>query len=131
VDRVDRVAGARRRVDVRSRSASPCTPSWRRPASSEAISSELGLVDRTRRTARATAPVSIRPVGATWSIADWVRLPTILCVEVSITSAPSANADSGRPAWKPKCEPQALSTMSAAPAAWATSAQMATSAAMP
>ena len=80
---------------VRSSSASPWTASWRRAASSEAISSELGLVERTIRTARATAPMSTRPVGATISIADCVRLPTILCVEASIASAPSASGDAG------------------------------------
>ena len=95
-NRVDRRrAPARRRAIVRSSSASPWTASWRRAASSEAISSELGLVERTSRTARATASASIRPPAATCSIADWVRLPTILCVEASIASAPRRSGDSG------------------------------------
>ena len=47
---------------VRSSSASPWMASWRRAASSEAISSDDGDVERTSRTARATASGSIRPV---------------------------------------------------------------------
>ncbi len=116
---------------VRSSSASPWTASWRRAASSEAISKELGLVERISLTARATAAWSTRRVPATSSIADWVRLPTILWVEASIASAPRASGERGRRAWKPKCEPHAASTINAAPAAWATSAQPATSAAIP
>ena len=91
--------------------------SWRRAASSEAISSEDGDVLRTSRTARATASASMRPVGATCSIADWVSEPTILCVEVSTASAPCWSADGGRSGWKPKCEPHAWSTTSGTPAA--------------
>ena len=75
-------------VIVRDSSASPWTASWRRAASSEAISSDDGDVERTSRTARATASGSMRPVGATCSIADCVSEPTILCVEVSTASAP-------------------------------------------
>ena len=80
---------------VESSSASPWTASWRRAASSETISSELGLVERTSRTARPTASTSILPPVPTSSIADWVRLPTILCVEASIASAPSCSGDGG------------------------------------
>ena len=116
---------------VRSSSASPWTASWRRAASSDAISSAEGDVERVSRTIRATWPGSIRPVGATCSIADWVSEPTILCVEVSTASAPSASALSGTSGWKPKCGPQAWSTTSGTPASWQTSAQAATSAAMP
>ena len=68
---------------------------------------------------------------ATSSMADWVRLPTILWVEASIASAPSAIGEGGRRAWKPKWGPHEQSTISAAPAACATSAQPSTSAAMP
>ncbi len=118
-------------ASVRWTSECPCIASWRRAASSEAISSELGLVERTSRTVRAMRSGSIRPVSATWSIADWVSEPTILWVEVSTASAPWASADGGSAWWKPKCGPQAWSTTSAAPAAWATSAQPATSAAIP
>ena len=80
---------------MRSSSASPWIASCRRALSSEASSSELGLVERTSRTQRATSSGSIRPPAATCSIADWVRLPTILCVEVSTASAPAATGDSG------------------------------------
>ncbi len=116
---------------VRDSSASPCTTSWRRAASSDAMSSEDCDVERTRRTMRASRSVSTRPVGATCSSADCVREPTILCVEVSTASAPCCRADGGSAGWKPKCGPQAWSTTSAAPAAWQTSAQPATSAAIP
>ena len=95
------------------------------------MSSADGDVLRVRRTVRATAPGSIRPVGAMWSIADWVSEPTVLCVEVSTASAPRSSALAGTPGWKPKCGPQAWSTTSGTPAAWQTSAQPATSAAMP
>ena len=105
--------------------------SWRRAASSDASRRELGLVDRMSRTIRATRSVSTRSVPARWSIADWVSEPTILCVEVSAASAPCCSAEGGTMRWKPKCGPHAWSTTSAAPAAWATSAQPATSAAMP
>ena len=82
---------------MRSSSASPWIASCRRALSSEASSSELGLVERTRRTQRETWSGSIRipPRAPTCSIADWVRLPTILCVEVSTASAPAATGDSG------------------------------------
>ena len=95
------------------------------------MSSADGEVERVRRIVRATAAGSIRPVGATWSIADWVSEPTILCVEVSTASAPCASALGGTRGWKPKCGPQDWSTTSGTPAAWHTSAQPATSAAMP
>ena len=48
---------------VRSSSASPWAPSWRRALSSDASSSELGLVERTSRTQRATWSGSIRLAG--------------------------------------------------------------------
>ena len=46
--------------------------------------------------ARATAWVSTRPLFPTSSMADCVRLPTILWVEASIASAPSASGERGR-----------------------------------
>ena len=49
----------------------------------------------------------------------------------SLTSAPCASAEGGRSGWKPKCGPQAWSTISGTPAAWATSAHPSTSAAIP
>ena len=116
---------------MRDSSAWPWMTSWRRAASSDAISSDEGDVQRTSRTARATASGSTRPVGATCSIADCVSEPTILCVEVSTASAPCWSALGGRSGWKPKCEPHDWSTISGRPAAWATSAQPATSAAIP
>ena len=116
---------------MRSSSASPWTASWRRAASSEDISSADGDVLRVSRTMRATWSGSIRPLGATCSIADCVSEPTILCVEVITASAPSARALAGTPGWKPKCGPHAWSTTSATPAAWQTAAHAATSAAMP
>ena len=51
---VDRRARVARRRERACSSASPWTASWRRAASSEASSSELGDVERTSRTARAT-----------------------------------------------------------------------------
>ena len=116
---------------VRPSSAWPCTASWRRAPSSEAISSAEGDVLRVSRTMRATTSGSIRPVGATCSIADCVSEPTILCVEVSTASAPSWSALGGRSGWKPKCGPHAWSTTSGTPAARQTAAQPSTSAAMP
>ena len=110
---------------VRSISASPCTNSWRRAASRDACSSAFGLVDRTSRTTRARSSGSTRPLSETSSIAVCVRLPTILCVEASIASAPSTIGFSGSLAWNPKCAPQEQSTTSGTPAAWATSAQAA------
>ena len=47
---------------VRSSRASPWAASWRRAASSEARSSEFGLVERTRRTQRETSSGSMRPL---------------------------------------------------------------------
>ena len=116
---------------VRDSSDWPWITSCRRAASSEAISSDDGEVLRVSRTARATASGSMRPVGATCSIADWVSEPTILCVEVSTASAPCWSADGGRSGWKPKCEPHDWSTTSGTPAAAQTAAQPATSAAIP
>ena len=116
---------------VRDSSASPWTASWRRAASSDAMSSADCDVERTSRTQRPTSSASMRPPAATWSIADCVSEPTILCVEVSTASAPRASALAGSAGWKPKCGPHAWSTTSGTPAAWHTSAQPATSAAMP
>ena len=116
---------------MRESSDWPWITSCRRAASSEAISSEDGDVLRVSRIARATASGSMRPVGATWSIADWVSEPTILCVEVRTASAPCCSADGGRSGWKPKCEPHDWSTTSGTPAAAQTAAQPATSAAIP
>jgi len=76
-------------------SASPCRTSWRRAPSSESISSEDGDVERIRRSMRATASGSTRPESPTCSSADWVRLPAILCTEVSIASAPTCSAFGG------------------------------------
>ena len=56
------------------------------------------------------------------SIADCVRLPTILCVLETTRSAPSESACSGSSSWKARCAPQASSTTSGTPCAWATSA---------
>ena len=122
--RVDRLAGARGRgerarqqrlaVDRRAGGA-------RRRARPSAATTATSM--RTSRTARATASGSMRPVGATCSIADCVSEPTILCVEVSTASAPCWSADGGRSGWKPKCGPHAWSTTSGTPAACATSAQ--------
>ena len=64
-------------------------------------------------------------------MALWVSEPAILCVLVSIASAPWDNAVGGNASLKPKCGPQDWSTTSGTPAAWATSAQPATSAAIP
>ncbi len=66
-----------------------------------------------------------------WSIALWVSEPAILCVLVSIASAPCESAVGGSASWKPKCGPHAWSTTSGTPARCATSAQAATSAAIP
>ena len=86
---------------MRSRSASPWTASWRRAASSDAKSSELGSsIDSL--TARATASTSMRPSRATWSMADWVRLPTILWVEESRASAPKLQGRRGERRMEPE-----------------------------
>ncbi len=77
-------------------SASPWIASCLRAPSSEAISSAEGDVERTSRIARPTAATSIRPVGATCSIALCVSDPTILCVLVRTASAPCASALGGR-----------------------------------
>ena len=73
----------------------------------------------------------MRPDGETWSMADCVSEPTILCVDVSTASAPCLSAEGGSAGWKPKCGPHAWSTTSGTPAAWQTSAQPSTSALMP
>src|SRR5215207_6899751 len=116
---------------VSNSSCSPCSASWRRAPSSEASSSEEGLVERSSRSARPTAPTSIRSPSPTCSIALWVNEPAILCVLVSIASALWDSAVGGSASWKPKCGPQDWSTTSGTPAACATSASAATSAAMP
>src|SRR5699024_7642640 len=54
-----------------------------------------------------------------------------LCVLMMTMSAPWVTGEAGRSGWKPKCAPQAASTISAAPAAWATSARASTSATAP
>jgi hypothetical protein len=92
---------------VSNRSCSPCRASWRRAASSEAMSSDDGLVERSSRRARATAAASTRPLRPMWSIALWVSEPAILCVLVSIVSAPCESAVGGSASLKPKCGPQA------------------------
>ena len=89
-------------------SCSPCRASWRRALSSEASSSDDGLVERSSRSARATAPASTRPLLPTWSIALWVSEPAILCVLVTIASAPCDSAVGGRLSLKPKCGPPRL-----------------------
>ncbi len=81
--------------------------------------------------ARATAAGSMRSPCPTWSIALWVSEPAILCVLVSTASAPCVSPLGGSASWKPKCGPQDWSTISGTPAAWATSAHAATSAAIP
>ena len=65
------------------------TAAGRRAASSEALSSELGLVDSTSVTQRSTTSSSIRSPSPRWIIADCVRLPTILWVLEITRSAPS------------------------------------------
>jgi hypothetical protein len=100
-------------------------------ATSERIRSEEGLVERSRRMARPTAPASTRPLSPTWSIALCVSEPAILCVLVSIASAPCHSAVGGSASLNPKCVPHDWSTTSGTPAACATSAQPAMSAAMP
>ena len=49
---------------------------------------------------------------ARWSIAAWVRLPTILWVEEITRSAPLEIASGGSSGWKRRCAPQASSTTS-------------------
>ena len=90
-----RASSSRRRREAASvscSSASPWTASWRRAASRLAMSNELGDVERTSRTTRARRSPSMRSVWATWSIADCVSEPTILCVLVSTASAPWLSA---------------------------------------
>jgi hypothetical protein len=116
---------------VSNRSCSPCSESWRRAASSDAMSSDEGLVDRSSRSARAIAPGSIRPLLPMCSIALCVSEPAILCVLVSIASAPWESAVGGSASLKPKCGPHDWSTTSGTPAAWAMSASGPMSAAMP
>ncbi len=73
----------------------PCTAIWRRAASSEPVSRPLGLVVSTRLTQRSTIAASSRPPLPRWSIAAWVRLPTILWVEERTRSAPQESASGG------------------------------------
>ena len=89
---------------------------------------EFGLVERT--SARSAHLLRVDgPSRATCSIADWVRLPTILWVEAR-ASAPGQRRI-GQRGMKAEMEPHAQSTTSAAPAAWTTSAQPRMSAAIP
>ena len=89
-------------------------------------------MDSTRVTARSTTSGSI-PTGsrATCSIADCVRLPTILWVLEMTRSAPADRACSGSRSWNARCAPQASSTTSGTPCAWAASAKPRTSATAP
>ena len=64
-------------------------------------------------------------------MADWVRLPTILCVLDMTRSAPRLSASAGSSSWKARCAPQASSTTSGTPWLWATSTSPATSATAP
>ena len=112
-------------------SCSPCSASWRRAASKDAISSDDGLVERSSRSARPTAPASTRPLAPMCSIALCVSDPAILCVLVSMASAPCDSAVGGSSSLKPKCGPHDWSTTSGTPAPCATSASAAMSAAMP
>ena len=111
-DAVDRpTAAARARsvaASVRSSSRWPWTASWRRLASSEISSSELGDVERTIRTARSSVSTSISESRATWSIALWVSEPAILCVDVSTASAPSFSAVSRDPRVEAEVRPPRL-----------------------
>ena len=100
-------------------------------ASSDASRSDDGLVERSSRSAWPTAAASTRPLWPTCSIALCVSEPAILCVLVTIASAPWESAFGGSASLKPKCGPHDASTISGTPALWATSAQPATSAAMP
>ncbi len=104
-------------ASVSCSSASPWTASCRREASSDAMSSDDGDVERTRRIARAIASASTRSPWPTCSIADCVRDPAILWVLVSTASAPSDSALAGTSGWKPKCGPHDWSTTSGTPAA--------------
>ena len=81
---------------VSSSSRSPCTEASRLAASSEPPSRALGLVVSTRLTQRSTIASSIRPPPPRWSIAAWVRLPTILWVEETTTSAPQLERVGGQ-----------------------------------
>ena len=112
-------------------SCSPCSASWRRAPSSDASSSDDGLVERSSRSARPIAPASISSLSPTCSIALCVSEPAILCVLVSIASPPCDSAVGGSASWKPKCGPHDWSTTSGTPAACATSAMPAMSAAIP
>ena len=89
-----RVRGERARC-VSPSSSCPRTAALRRAASSEPASSELGLVDSTSVTQRSTTSSSISSPCPRWTIADWVRLPTILWVLETTRSAPSDSACAG------------------------------------
>ena len=112
-------------------SRSPSTATWRRAASSEPPSRPLGLVDSVRVTARSSRLGSTLPPTPRWRIADWVRLPTILWTEETITSAPLESALAGRRSEKRRCAPQASSQKSGTSRECATSASAATSATAP
>ena len=131
-DRPDLLPRPRRsRRGSRPSSSPPCTEARRRAASSEPESSALGLVDSTRLTQRSTTAASSRSPPPRWSIAAWVRLPTILWVEEVTRSAPQLSASGGRSGWKWRWAPQASSTTSGRPRSCATSARPATSAQAP
>ena len=108
---------------VSSSSARPSSAAKPRAASSDPSSSELGLVDSTSVTARSTACSSSQPAASRprCSIADCVRLPTILCVLDTTRSAPAASACSGSASWNARCAPHASSTTSGTPCSCATS----------
>ena len=109
----------------------PSVTAARRAASSEASSSELGLVDSVRVTARSTSCSFINEPAPRCSMADWVRLPTILWVLEITRSAPAARACSGSRSWKARWAPHASSTISGTPRSWAISASERTSATAP
>jgi hypothetical protein len=71
----------------------------RRAASSEPNSRLFGLVDSISVTHRSTTPSSIRSPCPRWIIADWVRLPTTLCVLEITRSAPRLSAGAGSSSW--------------------------------
>ncbi len=122
---VDRARRSRRSARARGRRRGGAA------ASSDAKSSELGLVDSVSVTVRSTMSASSREPLPRCSIADWPRLPTILCVLEITRSAPAASACSGRSSWNAMCAPQASSTTSGTSCACATSASPRTSAAEP
>ena len=80
--------GGQRRAASRraARGRAPRRCAGRRRASP--LSSELGLVDSISVTQRSTTSSSSRSPWPRWTIADWVRLPTILWVLETTRSAP-------------------------------------------